>query len=147
MKGSCPRAFDETLISGFLDDELTQAAEQKTRLHIEECAHCRDLLEELRTMREATMTTDFSVPDDDQWDERPRTVGSRFFRGAGWLVIVIWLAVVAVYGGWQLWTAAINPIERIIVFGGLSAVAMLFVSVLLDRLDAARTDRYREVER
>ena len=36
---------------------------------------------------------------------------------------------------------------RVLVFGGLSAFALLFLSVLLDRINAARTDPYREVEK
>ena len=147
MTPSCPRAFDEALISGFADGELTQAAEQRTRLHLEDCAHCRELLAEIRDMREATMTTEFVTPDDGQWNERPRSGGSWFLRGAGWLLTLLWAAGLAAYGLWQFLTSAANLVERLLVFGGLSAVALLFASVLMDRLAVARTDRYREVRR
>ena len=40
-----------------------------------------------------------------------------------------------------------NLAERLLVFGGLSALALLFCSVVLDRIASARTDPYREVER
>ena len=51
MTDRCPRAFDETLISGHLDGELTQSAEQKVRLHLEDCGFCSRLYDELEAMR------------------------------------------------------------------------------------------------
>lgn len=147
MTLSCPRAFDETLISGHLDGELTQAAAQKVRLHLEECAACRSLLEDLRTMREATMSTEFAKPDDDQWDERPRSGLSLLARGTGWTLAGVWLAAVSVFGLWHLWQSTDELLERLLVFGGISALALLFTSVLLDRITSARTDPYREVQK
>lgn len=93
------------------------------------------------------MSTEFSKPDDDQWDERPRTSTSFLARGTGWLLALVWLAAVGGYGLWQFWQSSANLFERLLVFGGLSALALLFISVALDRITAARTDRYREVER
>ena len=147
MADQCPRSFDETLVSGHLDGELTQAAEQRVSVHLEDCAHCRGLLAELETIREATMSTEFSRPDDDQWDERPRTTASFIARGSGWVLALVWFVAVIGYGLWQFWQSSANVIERLLVFGGLSALALLFFSVVLDRIASARTDPYREVER
>jgi predicted anti-sigma-YlaC factor YlaD len=147
MAESCPASFDETLISGHLDGELTQAAEQRVRVHLEDCEHCRTVLGELGTLRETTMSTEFHEPDDSQWDESPQTGMSLVTRGAGWLLAIVWAVVIAAYGLWQFWQGSANLVERVLVFGGLSALALLFVSVLLDRLRAARTDPYREVEK
>ncbi len=147
MTDRCPRAFDETMVSGYLDGELTQAAAQKARLHLEDCEHCRGLLEDLRTMREATMTTEFSTPEDDQWDERPRGPASLISRGMGWMVAILWLVSLTAYGLWQFSQSSANLFEKLLVFGGLSAFALLFISVVLDRIASARTDPYREVER
>ena len=147
MTDRCPHAFEETQISGYLDGELTQAAQQKVRIHVEDCGHCRALLDELRVMREAAMSTEFSKPNDSQWDERPRGGVSLLARGVGWIFAVAWAAILVVYALWQFWQGSANLAERLLVFGGLSAVALLFVSVLLDRISSARTDPYREVEK
>lgn len=147
MANHCPTAFNESLISGYLDGELTQAAEQKVRIHLEDCVPCRTLLEDLRSIREAAMSTDFSKPDDTQWDERPRSGASLVARGAGWILISVWAVVVGVYALWEFITMPASPIERLLVVGGLTALALLFVSVLLDRIRTARTDPYREVEK
>jgi len=147
MAESCPTRFDETLIYGHLDGELTQVAEQKVRVHLEDCEHCRMVLGELQTLRETTMSTEFHKPDDSQWDESPRTGLSLITRGAGWVLAIFWGVFCAASGRWQFWQGSANLLERVLVFGGLSALALLFLSVLFDRLRAARTDPYREVEK
>ena len=147
MADRCPASFDETMISGHLDGELTQAAEQKVRIHLEDCEHCQTVLGELRTLREATMSTEFHKPDDSQWDERPQTGMSLVARGTGWIIAIVWAVFFAGYALWQFWQGSANLVERLLVFGGLSAVVLLFASVLLDRLRATRTDPYREVEK
>lgn len=147
MTDRCPRAFDETMISGYLDGELTQAAAQKARLHLEDCAHCRAMLEDLRVMREATLSTEFSTPDDTQWNERPRGRVSFISRGMGWVVAILWLVAVTAYGLREFWLSSANLFGKLLVFGGLSALTLLFLSVVLDRISTARTDPYREVER
>jgi hypothetical protein len=38
-------------------------------------------------------------------------------------------------------------LEKTLIFGGLAAFGLIFLSVLLDRIKTARTDRYREVEK
>jgi len=95
MTDRCPTSFDQSMISGHLDGELTQAAAQRVRLHLEQCGHCNALFKELQIMREAAMSTRFVEPSDDQWDERPHSVSSRFSRSLGWLLTVVWLATVA----------------------------------------------------
>ncbi len=147
MTDQCPTAFDETLISGHLDDELTQAAEQRVRLHLEDCSHCRRLHEELAAMREAAMTTEFEVPSDHQWDERPQSRASLLLRRLGWLVAIVWAVGLTGFGLWHWWRGSEGLVERLLGAGGVSAVVLLFGSVLLDRLRSARTDRYREVEK
>jgi anti-sigma factor RsiW len=147
MADRCPASFDETMISGHLDGELTQAAEQKVRIHLEDCEHCKTVLGELRSLREATMSTEFHKPDDSQWDERPQTGVSLVARGTGWIIAIVWAAFFASYALWHLWQGSANLVERLLVFGGLSAFVLLFTSVLLDRLRASRTDPYREVEK
>jgi len=147
MTDRCPASFDETLISGHFDGELTQAAAQKVRLHLEVCEHCRTVLGELRTLRETTLSTEFHTPADSQWDEHPQTGLSLAARGTGWFVAIVWAVFFAGYALWQFSQGSANIVERLLVFGGLSALALLFTSVLLDRLRAARTDPYREVEK
>jgi anti-sigma factor RsiW len=147
MHDRCPTSFDQSLISGHLDGELTQGTDQNVRVHLEACAHCRELFEELQTMREAAMTTRFAEPSDDQWNERPKGPASFISRSFGWVLAIVWLAIVTGFGLWRLWISPEELFEKLLVFGGLSAFGLLFLSVLLDRLRTAKTDRYRGVEK
>ena len=47
----------------------------------------------------------------------------------------------------EVWTSDEALVEKLIVFGGWTGFGLLFVGVLLDRLKAMKTDRYREVEK
>ena len=147
MTNNCPDRFDQDLLSGHLDGELTQAAEQRVRIHIEDCAVCRANHEELVELREATMTTQLDQPRDLQWDERPRGLFSGLSRGFGWLVLIVWVVGTAGFALWQLATGPEGLAEKLIVFGGLFGIGLLFVSILVDRLRVAQTDPYREVNK
>jgi hypothetical protein len=48
---------------------------------------------------------------------------------------------------WHVWTSPEGLLEKLLVFGGLAALVLLFLSILLDRIRTARTDRYSEVDR
>ena len=78
MSERCGRNFDEALLSGYLDRGLTQLDEQRVRVHLEDCETCRAAVDEMKRLREVTMSTEFDVPTDDQWSEIPRSRASRF---------------------------------------------------------------------
>jgi anti-sigma factor RsiW len=139
--------LDEALLSGHLDGALTQQDTQRVRLHLEDCPECRRLYEELAALREVTMSSRFSTPSDDQWDERPRGPLSRLTFGIGWTVLLAWLVGLAGFAIGQLWTGPESLAEKLLVFGGLAGVGLLLLSVLIDRLAALGSDRYREVEK
>jgi hypothetical protein len=127
---ACGRRFPEEHLSGYLDRALTQGEAQRVRIHLENCAVCRD-----------------EVAGDDQWDETPRTSGSRWALRAGWTLAIVWGVAVTLFALWQL---AVSPEElafKLVVFGGLAAAVLLFVSILLDRLRVLPGDRYRRVQR
>ena len=141
------RPFDETLLTGYLDGVLTQADDQQVRLHLEGCVDCRRLIDEMRETREATMTSRFELPADDQWDERPRGLASRLSRGVGWVLLLCWaVGMLGLLVG-HLWSDAMPLTEKLLLFGGLSGGALLLLSVLIDRLKTIRDDPYRRVQR
>lgn len=147
MAEPCQRRFDEELLSGYLDGALTQASAQRVRLHLEDCASCRALYEELAALRKTTMSTHFTTPPAESWGELPRTAASRFTRTFGWLVVVAWLAVAGGYGTWRFLTEAGDGFHAFMVLGVPGGFFLLLVSALLDRLRDLKTDRYRGVDR
>ena len=147
MPEPCRRSFDVALLSGWLDEALTQADEQRVRIHLEDCATCRTQVEQMRHLREVTMNAEFHVPPDDQWSERPRSTASRLSIGTGWTAVIVWALALAAYGAWELWTSDEALVGKLLAFGAGTGFGLLFLGVLLDRLKAMKTDRYREVEK
>ena len=143
----CGRSFDEALLTGFVDGALTQADEQRVRIHLEDCGECRTTVEDLQENREVTMTSRFETPPDDSWDERPRGLLSGLSFGFGWLMILVWAAVMASFAVWQILTGPENLLVKLLFFGGLSGFALLLLSVVIDRLKVLGTDRYRGVKK
>ena len=147
MAEQCSRTFDEALLSGYLDGVLTQGDEQRVRLHLEDCGACRTTLEEMRGLRGTTLGTEFRLPSDEQWSERPRSRGSALSMRVGWLVVVVWLVGLLGYSAWSLITSDDPVWAKVLVFGGWTGFGLLLLGVLLDRLKVMQTDRYREVKK
>jgi predicted anti-sigma-YlaC factor YlaD len=147
MPEACGRRFDEALLSGFVDGELTQADEQRVRVHVEDCAVCRTTVDEMSRLKEVTMSSQFRMPADDQWSEAPRGAASGLAFGVGWLLIVVYLVGVTAFGLWQFWTSDEPILGKLVAVAVPSGFVLLFLSVLIDRLKAMRTDRYRRVQR
>ena len=147
MSTNCGRTFDEALLTGYLDGALTQADEQRVRIHLEDCAECGRLIDEMGETREATMTTRFELPTDDQWNEAPRGLASRLSFGLGWTVLLIWsIGMLGLLIG-HIWSDTMSLTAKLLLFGGLSGGALLLLSVLIDRLKTMRRDPYRKVEK
>jgi anti-sigma factor RsiW len=147
MPERCTRTFDESLLSGYVDGELTQGDAQRVRVHVEDCAACRKQVEEMQHVREVTMSSRFKVPGDDQWSEAPRGAASWLAFGLGWTFLVVWASIVGGYALWEFWTSD-GPIgAKLLAFAPTSAAVLLFLSVLIDRLKAMRTDPYRRVQK
>ena len=51
------------------------------------------------------------------------------------------------YAGSELWTSDEPLAGKLIVSGGWTGFGLLLLGVLLDRLKAMKTDRYREVQK
>lgn len=147
MTELCSREFDERMLSGYVDGELTQADEQRIRLHVERCAPCRGLVFELQQIRQAAMSTPFPAPTDDEWQEEPRSAASLWSRRLGWLLVLIWLAGVSGLAIGEFLESPSGWVEKTLLLILLSGGLLLFLSVLFDRLRALRTDRYRRVKK
>ena len=147
MPEQCGRTFDEVLFFGYLDETLVQGDEQRVRVHLEDCATCRTLVEKLAAVRGATMSSTFDTPRDHEWPEMPRTGASRLAHRLGWPLAIAFVALSEGYALWHLWPEAENLLEQLILVGGVFGVGLLFLRVLLDRLDTMKTDRYREVKK
>ncbi|MDH3295262.1 MAG: zf-HC2 domain-containing protein [Acidimicrobiia bacterium] len=140
--------FDETMISGYLDGELTQGDTQRVRLHLEGCDGCRRLADDLRKLSDATMATDFRTPSDTQWDETPRTSASRLFHTSSWILGMIWVIGLVGFVVYQIATDGESTrFDGLIPLGLVATFGLAVLSALIDRVQTRKTDPYRKVKK
>ena len=73
-------------------------------------------------------------------------IGRRWRRVWYRTSVEVWAVAVTSYGLWELATAPDDPLTgKLLVFGFFLAVALLFCSVLTQRMRESRTDKYRGV--
>jgi anti-sigma factor RsiW len=138
--------FDDALISGYLDGELTQEEAQRVRIHLEDCATCRETANEMSRIREATMDSQFHAPQDLQWDESPRGGTSRLLRYTGLVIGLAWLIGIVGYLIVEL-AGSDDILGVLLVAGFVLSAGLILASAFLDRREARKTDRYRRVEK
>lgn len=139
----------QPLISGYLDRELNHENRTLLEDHIEGCTVCKDEFEKMKRLVSAATGLRAAPPPDEIWDTFLEGVYNRMERRTGWTVFIVGVAALALYASYlflaEPWASALVKLLLAIPFTGL---AILFVSVLRQRLFMAQTDRYsREVER
>ncbi len=139
--------FDESLLSGYVDGELTQAEEQRVRVYLEDHPAARAQVEEMQRLRTATLGTGFHFPGDTQWSELPRGKASSLARTLGWAALVASSLSVVGSGFWYLATSPHGLLPKLVGLGAVSGFLLLFLSVLIDRLRTLGSDRYRRVQK
>jgi anti-sigma factor RsiW len=136
------------MLSAFLDGELTQADGQRVRLHLEDCAECREALAEMQRIQSLTRTMTFPVPRDEILDGLERRLSVQAPQRAGWGVFLAaaaaWVVLLLVQAlrhlRWPTW-------EELFAGGILSGLLLVFLSVLRQRWLEQQHDPYRKVRR
>jgi len=137
-----------SLLSAYLDEELTQADSQRVRIHLEDCPECREHLRELERLKRLTGQLAFPDPPEEKMKELERRLSVRLSRGLGWLLVcggvAAWLlyALVMAILHWR------TPTFKEMLGGAVVVgLLMLFFSVLRERLLELPHDRYRSVKK
>ncbi len=138
----------QSLLSAYLDGELTQADNQRVRLHLEDCGECRTALEQMTTLQRLTAEIRFPEPPDDLMEALGRSVSVEAPRRLGWGLILAALAACVVYLAIQALRHLRGPSFIELVAGAVVAgFVLLFLSVLRQRWLERPHDRYRKVRR
>ncbi len=148
MNATCEQY--QILISGSLDGELTGEQQDALEAHLDGCPGCRGDYEVLKRLAVGTIRA-LAPPEPrpEAWDGFLDNVYNRLERRTGWGVLLAGLALLCVYGMVMFiiepWASALI---KVLVGAPVVGVAILFISVLRQRLQAARNDRYsKEVRR
>ncbi len=136
------------MISPYLDGELTQADSQRVRLYLEENEEARQAFREMQELKELTATMKFRAPPEEAMEALEGRLSVQAPRRFGW-----WLAIMGLVA-WSVYAAVLylrNPrlptLPELFTGGVIVGLAMVFVSVLRQRLLEGPHDRYRKVRK
>jgi hypothetical protein len=135
------------LLSGYIDGELTQQERQQVEAHCDGCAECSTVLDELRALRRTVAKTRLSEIGEDIWREQMDDTTVRTSRGIGWLLLIGGILALAGIGLYQFVIDSSMALrDKLIIASIYGGLAVLFFSVLRQRLIERKTDKYKDVE-
>ncbi len=142
-----------TLITAYVDDELSPEKRGKLDAHLAGCSDCQDELAAQRAVKEQLAMIQFTEPSDVELRRYWANVYNRLERGIGWCLLSAGVIVLLCYGAMRLIEDFIaNPKVALALKIGVTAVivgaVVLFVSLLRERLRVLKGDRYsKEIKR
>jgi anti-sigma factor RsiW len=140
----------EVLISGYLDGELDETSRLRVEAMMAESPSFRREVEAMRRLITGTEAA-CSVHELPQevWDDFLDDVYNRLERRTGWSILLLGAGALAVYLVF-LYVAKpwAGPVEKVLLALPIIGLAILFISVLRQRMKALKHDRYtREIHR
>ena len=140
------------LMMGYLDNELSDEQKRQFEEHLAGCSECKDELEEFRKLKSITDEVTLVEPEDRIWQDYWDGIYNRIERSIGWIVFSVAAILLTIYGGFKAIEEMIKDpdIETILKVGLLALIvglAILFVSVLRERLYFWQRNRYKNVRR
>jgi hypothetical protein len=137
---------------GYLDNELSDEQRRRFEEHLAGCPECADELEQFKKLKAITDEVTLAEPEDKIWQDYWSGVYNRIERGLGWIVFSVAAILLIICGGFKAIEEVIkDPNVEIIFKIGLLALitglAILFVSVLRERIYFWKKDRYKDVRR
>jgi len=140
------------LMMGYLDDELDDEQKRTFEEHIESCKDCAAELEQFKKLKNVTDSVKLAEPEDVLWDNYWSGVYNRFERGIGWILMSVTGITLIIFGLFKLVEGIIKDpnvevILKIAILAFIAGLAVLFVSILRERLYFRKKDRYKDVRR
>jgi len=140
------------LMMGYLDNELSDEQKRRFEEHLAVCHECADELKEFRRLKAITDEVTLVEPEDRIWQQYWDSVYNRIERSIGWIIFSISAILLTIYGGFKLIEEIITDdtvgiLLKISLLALIVGLAILFVSVLRERVYFWQRDRYKNVRR
>ncbi|MBN2136243.1 MAG: zf-HC2 domain-containing protein [Sedimentisphaerales bacterium] len=143
--------YKDQLMS-YLDNELSDEQRQRFEEHLADCSECAEELEEFQKLKAITDEVSLAEPEDRIWQDYWSNIYNRIERGMGWVLFSVAAIALIVYGGFKgieelIRDPKIEVLLKIGLLAVIAGLAILFVSVLRERLYFWKRDRYKDVRR
>ncbi len=140
------------LMMGYLDNELSDEQRNRFEEHLAGCPECAGELKEFQKLKAITDEVTLVEPEDRIWQDYWNGVYNRIERNVGWLIFSVSAILLAIYGGFKLiedivTDATVGMLLKLGLLALIVGLAILFVSVLRERIYFWSKDRYRNVRR
>jgi predicted anti-sigma-YlaC factor YlaD len=140
------------LMMAYLDNELNDEQKVAFELHLASCADCAKDLQDFRKLKRMTDCVALAEPEDQVWDQYWNNLYNRIERGTGWILFSVAAIALLIYGGFELVETVIQDrtigvLAKVGVLALIGGLAILFVSVLRERVYFWSRDRYKDVRR
>ena len=98
---TCERISE--LISGYLDDELSQGDRQRVEIHLKDCSSCRKTFQDMKQLRDAVSLSSVEVElSREQLEAIMGDLPARTSSGIGWILLLTGVIGTLSFVFWQL---------------------------------------------
>jgi predicted anti-sigma-YlaC factor YlaD len=140
------------LMMAYLDNEIDDEQRKAFEEHLASCPQCTQELKEFEKLKQLTDSVTLAEPEDRIWQQYWGNVYNRVERSLGWILFSVAAILLTIYGGFELIENIIRDqtvgmLLKIALLVLIAGLAILFVSVLRERIYFWKKDRYRDVRR
>ncbi len=137
----------QTLISGYIDQELTQQERQMVQVHLEDCDTCKTIYLDLLAIKNSIRQLEYPECEEAKMDKTLNEPTAKGLSIIGWIMLIIGMAALLIFQLFTFFSEPGIPIGiKLLVFLIEAGLLLLFISVLRQRLIARKTDKYRGVK-
>ncbi len=140
------------LMMAYLDNELDDEQKQTFEQHLAACPKCAKELKEFEKLKQLTDSVTLVEPEDRIWQQYWSNIYNRIERNLGWILFSVAAILLIIYGGFKLIEEiikdqTIGALLKVALLVLIVGLAILFVSVLRERVYFWKKDRYIDVRR
>ena len=140
------------LMMAYLDNELDDEQRQAFEAHLASCPDCAREMKGFAKLKQVTDSVTLVEPEDRLWENYWGGVYNRMERGVGWTLFSVAGILLVIYGGFKAIEELVrDPAVGLLLKVGLlvlvAGLAILFVSILRERIYFWSKDRYKDVRR
>jgi len=140
------------LMMAYLDGELDESQRKAFEEHLASCPACAQEMKEFTKLKQVTDSVTLVEPEDRLWEQYWGGVYNRIERNIGWTLFSVAGILLAIYAGFKaiedlVRDPAVGLLLKIGLLVLIAGLAILFVSILRERIYFWSKDRYKDVRR